>query len=101
MLKDTKAFSSFSTNDLQKAKEFYGTTLDVEVEEDNKMGILHLHLSGGMKVMIYPKDDHKPATFTVLNFLVDDVEKTVDELTTKGVKFEHYNQEYIKTDDKG
>ena len=90
MLKNKKAFSSFSVDDLKKVKEFYGKTLALKIEENKKMGILELSLGGDDHVMIYPKDDHKPATYTVLNFLVDDVEATVDALVQKGVKFEHY-----------
>jgi predicted enzyme related to lactoylglutathione lyase len=103
MLKDSKAFSSFSVDDLGKAKVFYAETLGLNVEEmkEGGMELLNLHHAGGT-VMIYPKgDEHKPANFTVLNFPVDDVEKAVDELTAKGVKFEHYDQEMLKTDDKG
>lgn len=101
MLNYTKTFSSFSTNDLQKTKEFYGTTLGIKVH-DNPMGIIELNLKDGAKVMIYPKEDHKPATFTVLNFVVDDIEKAVDELTEKGIKFEQYNWgEGMKTDERG
>lgn len=101
MLKDSKAFSSFSTNDITKAKEFYNQTLGVNVVEDNEMGLLILNLPTG-KVMIYPKDEaHVPATFTVLNFPVDNIEETVEELTNRGVSFEKYDTEFIKTDDKG
>ncbi|HVT00740.1 MAG TPA: VOC family protein [Patescibacteria group bacterium] len=101
MFKDTKTFSSFSTDDLKRAKEFYGTTLGIETK-DNEMGVLELHLGQGAMGMIYPKPDHKPATFTVLNFLVDDVEKAVDKLVAKGVTFEHYDMgEGMKTDEKG
>ena len=99
MLKHTKAFSSFSANDIEKAKEFYGTTLGLTVR-DNPMGVIELHLETGNDIMIYPKPDHEPATFTVLNFKVEDVEKTVDELTAKGVVFEQYEGQ-IKTDKKG
>jgi len=99
MFKDTKAFSGFSVNDLQKAKEFYNNTLGIEISE-GIMGILTLHLSGGGKVIIYPKPNHEPATFTVLNFPVSDVEKTVDELIGKGITFEQYDGE-IKTNEKG
>jgi predicted enzyme related to lactoylglutathione lyase len=99
MFKDTKAFSGFSVNDLQKAKEFYGQTLGMEVSE-NSMGIITLHISGGSKIIIYPKPNHVPATFTILNFPVADVEKTVDELISKGITFEQYG-EPIKTDEKG
>src|SRR6184192_52348 len=99
MLGDSKAFSGFSVNDIEKAKEFYGRTLELKVSETN--GLLTLHLAGGNDVMIYPKPNHTPATFTVLNFPVDDLEKTVDELTAKGVKFEQYDMGDMKTDAKG
>jgi len=88
MLNDSKATSSFSVNDLQKAKEFYENKLGLKVTEDN--GMMRLNVNGGNSIMVYPKPDHTPASFTVLNFPVSDVEKTVDELTAKGVKFEQY-----------
>lgn len=100
MFKDTKAFSGFSVDDLQKAKQFYGDTLGLEVTE-NAMGILELHISGGSKIIIYPKPNHTPASFTILNFPVDDVEKAVDELTAKGIKFEQYDLGSMKTNEKG
>jgi predicted enzyme related to lactoylglutathione lyase len=100
MFKQTKAFSSFSVNDIQKAKEFYGQVLGLEVTEE-AMGILTLHISGGSKTIIYPKPNHTPATFTILNFPVTDIEKTVDELTGRGVQFEQYDSEHMKTDKKG
>ncbi len=100
MFKDTKAFSSFSVNDLAKAKEFYSTTLGLEVTEE-PMGLLGLALATGGKVMIYPKPNHTPATFTVLNFPVDNIDTVVDELSKRGVLFESYDTEYIKTDKKG
>jgi catechol 2,3-dioxygenase-like lactoylglutathione lyase family enzyme len=99
MFKDTKALSGFSVNDLQKAKEFYQNILGIEVTE-NKMGILTLHISGGGKVIIYPKPNHEPATFTILNFPVPDVEKAVDELISKGITFEQYG-EPLNTNEKG
>ena len=99
MFKDTKAFSGFSVNDLQKAKEFYQGKLGLEVSE-GMMGILTLHLSGGGKVLIYPKPNHEPATFTVLNFPVPDVEKAVDALTGLGITFEQYDGQ-MKTNEKG
>jgi predicted enzyme related to lactoylglutathione lyase len=104
MLNNTKAFSSFSVNDLEKAKEFYQTTLGLninQIEMGGGYGMLELDVTGGTKVMIYPKPNHTPATFTVLNFPVDDLEKTVDELTAKGVQFEHYDMGDIKTNEKG
>jgi predicted enzyme related to lactoylglutathione lyase len=97
MFKNTTAFSGFSVNDLDKAKQFYGETLGVDVS--NEDGMLFLHLSGGGKVLIYQKDDHQPATFTVLNFPVDDIDAAVDELKNKGVTFERY--ENMKQDEKG
>lgn len=98
MFEDTKAFSSFSANDLQKAKEFYGGTLGVDLTEQ-KEG-LALHLDGGGEIFIYPKPNHTPASFTVLNFPVDNIDKAVDELTELGVTFEQYEGD-IKTDEKG
>lgn len=98
MFKNTKAFSSFSVNDLQKAKEFYGKMLGVEVK-DNPMGLIELHISGSNNILVYPKPNHEPATFTVLNFPVDDIDKAVDELTAKGIVFEQYSE--LKTDEKG
>lgn len=99
MFKDTKAFSGFSVNDLEKAKEFYGQTLGLEVAEEN--GMLFLHIAGGMNILVYPKENHTPATFTILNFPVSNVEQVVDELTSRGVRFEHYNQGDLVTDEKG
>lgn len=90
MLQDSPAFNGFSTNDLSKAKEFYGKTLGLTVSQNN-MGMLVLKLKGrDTEVIIYPKDDHQPATYTILNFPVDDIDQAFDELVAKGVKFEHY-----------
>jgi catechol 2,3-dioxygenase-like lactoylglutathione lyase family enzyme len=94
------AFSSFSTDDLAKAKAFYGDKLGLEVVE-TPMGTLDIVLGVEQHVMIYPKPNHKPATFTVLNFVVPVIEEAVDELTAAGVKMEHYNTPDIKTDAKG
>jgi len=101
MLKDSQAtFSSFSTDNLAKAKEFYVDTLGFKLN-DESMG-LNLELPGGAGLFIYEKDDHQPATFTVLNFLVDDIEKKVDELRGKGIKFEEISfSDEAKTDEKG
>ena len=99
MLKSSHAFPSFSVDDIDKAKEFYGKTLGLEVKLFDDMGILNVKFSGGMELMIYPKDNHEPATFTVLNFPVNNVEKTVDELISKGITFEQYKE--FKTDEKG
>jgi len=99
MFKDTQTFSSFSVNDIQKAREFYGNVLGLDIT--TPMDQLQLSIAGGYKIFVYAKPNHVPATFTVLNFPVTDVEKAVDELTAKGVKFIIYNEEYIKTDSKG
>jgi predicted enzyme related to lactoylglutathione lyase len=99
VLRDSKAFSGFSANDIEKAKEFYGRTLGLKISESN--GLLTLHLAGGNNVLIYPKPNHTPAMFTVLNFPVDDVDRAVDELTKRGVRFEIYDLPEIKTDKKG
>ena len=102
MLNNSKAFSSFSVDDINKAKKFYNEVLGVEVSGSPKMKeLLNLHIAGTNKILIYSKPNHVPATFTVLNFPVDDVEKTVDKLNKRGVKFEVYNQENLKTDRKG
>ncbi|MGI0032895.1 MAG: VOC family protein [Nitrososphaeraceae archaeon] len=99
VFKNTKAFSSFSVNDLEKAREFYGQTLGLQVSESEEG--LSLHLKGDNEIFIYPKPDHTPATFTILNFAVDDVDQTVDDLTQLGVHFQIYNEGELKTDDKG
>jgi hypothetical protein len=88
MLRDSKAFSGFSVDDIPKAKEFYGGTLGLDVFESH--GLLELHLASGATVLIYPKPNHSPATFTILNFPVDDIEEAVDQLTRTGVRFERY-----------
>jgi catechol 2,3-dioxygenase-like lactoylglutathione lyase family enzyme len=89
MLEHSKAFSGFSVNDIPQAKQFYGEVLGLRVSEE--YGMLHLHLEGDRDILVYPKDDHTPATYTILNFPVDDIEQAVDELTAKGVKFERYD----------
>ena len=99
MLGKSKAFSGFAVPDIEKAKKFYGETLGLKVSEDH--GLLTLHLAGGNNVLIYPKPNHVPATFTVLNFPVKDVDQAVDELTKRGVRFEIYDLPDIKTDKKG
>jgi catechol 2,3-dioxygenase-like lactoylglutathione lyase family enzyme len=90
MFKDSQAFSGFSVNDLAAAKAFYRDTLGVDVTEDN--GMLQLRLGSGATVLVYPKPNHEPATYTVLNFPTADVEAAVDELATRGVHCEHYEQ---------
>jgi len=99
MFKDTRAFSGFSVNDLQKAKEFYGQTLGLEVSEAN--GMLELHIAGGTTILVYPKPNHTPATYTILNFPVANIEQAVDTLTASGVRFESYNTADLMTDEKG
>jgi catechol 2,3-dioxygenase-like lactoylglutathione lyase family enzyme len=98
MLRESHAFSGFSVDDIQKAKEFYTRTLGLDVSESN--GLLELHLAGGATVLIYPKPNHAPATFTILNFPVANIEEAVDRLTKSGVRFERYEGK-IKTDEKG
>jgi catechol 2,3-dioxygenase-like lactoylglutathione lyase family enzyme len=98
MFEHTKAFSGFSVDDLPKAKQFYGETLGLRVSEEN--GLLFLHIAGGNDVLAYPKgEQHSPATFTILNFPVDDIDKAVDELAARGVRFERY--EGMGQDEKG
>ena len=99
MFKNTKAFSGFSVDDIQKAKKFYSEVLGVEVV-DNPMGLIELHIAGSNNIMVYPKPNHEPATYTVLNFPVPNIDEAVDELTKKGVAFEQYGGQ-IKTDEKG
>lgn len=100
MFKHSKAFSGFSVDDITKAKAFYQQLLGLEVT-DGMMGLLFMHIEGNNNILIYPKPNHVPATYTILNFPVDDVEQAVDELIAKGVNFEHYNMEQLKTDEKG
>ena len=97
MLGKSKAFSGFSVNDAAAAKEFYGSTLGLEVSEAN--GLLTLHLAGGNNVLAYPKPDHTPATFTILNFPVEDIEAAVDELTARGVRMQRYPN--LEADERG
>ncbi|HEU4331509.1 MAG TPA: VOC family protein [Lapillicoccus sp.] len=99
MFTDTKAFSGFAVPDLGQARAFYGDTLGLRTSED--VGLLTLHLAGDRDVLVYPKPDHVPATYTILNFPVDDVEAAVDELTAKGVEFQKYEGEDYATDAKG
>ncbi|MET9838195.1 VOC family protein [Streptomyces virginiae] len=90
MLGESKAFSGFSVDSIDAAKDFYGSTLGLRVSEDN--GMLSLHLGGGANVLVYPKENHTPATFTVLNFPVPDIDRAVDDLSARGVAFERYDQ---------
>ena len=98
MFKDTHAFSGFSVDDIQPAKEFYGQTLGLEVSE-TKEG-LALRIAGGGQVFIYPKPNHTPASFTILNFPVQNIDQAVDALLKLGVRFESYEGQ-MKTDEKG
>jgi catechol 2,3-dioxygenase-like lactoylglutathione lyase family enzyme len=98
MLKAKAVFSGFSVDDVTKARAFYTETLGLKVDPDG-VGV-RLHLPGGGTVFAYSKKDHQPATFTILNFVVDDIDAAVDELTGRGVQFEHYENE-PKTDKKG
>jgi catechol 2,3-dioxygenase-like lactoylglutathione lyase family enzyme len=97
MFGDTKAFSGFSVDDVAKARAFYGDTLGIRTSEDN--GLLTLHIAGDRDVIVYPKPNHEPASFTILNFPVDDIDEAVDALAARGVAFERY--EGFEQDEKG
>jgi catechol 2,3-dioxygenase-like lactoylglutathione lyase family enzyme len=99
VLGSSKAFSGFAVDDIGRARAFYADTLGIEVTEAN--GLLTLHLGGDRPTLVYPKPDHVPATYTILNFPVDDVEAAVDELAARGVRFEHYEGTPAETDAKG
>ena len=99
MFRDSKAFSGFSVDDVPRAKQFYGETLGLETSEQDD--ILTIQLAGGGQVIAYPKDNHEPATFTILNFPVADVDAAVDDLAARGVAFERYDEPELKTDEKG
>ena len=89
MLENTKAFSSFAVPDVQKARQFYGETLGLKTSVEH--GLMTLHLAGDRPTLVYPKPDHTPASYTILNFPVDDIDKAVDELSERGVRFERYD----------
>jgi catechol 2,3-dioxygenase-like lactoylglutathione lyase family enzyme len=100
MFENTKAYSGFAVDDVQKARDFYGETLGIKtsmLDEDN--GLMTLHLAGGRDTLVYQKPDNQPANYTILNFPVDDIDKAVDELTARGVRFERY--EGFEQDEKG
>ena len=99
MLQESKAFSSFSVKDIDQAKDFY-ELLGLKVNK-KEMGILELNLGDSGNIMVYPKENHLPATFKVLNFLVLNIDEAVNQLTAEGIVFEQYNTGYIKTDEKG
>jgi catechol 2,3-dioxygenase-like lactoylglutathione lyase family enzyme len=101
MIEADKAFGSFSVDDIEKARQFYAGTLGLNVKK-GEMGLLELHVGKGTPIMIYPKGaGHTPASFTVLNFPVKDIDGMVDTLTAAGVRFEQYQTEVIRTDAKG
>jgi predicted enzyme related to lactoylglutathione lyase len=89
MFANTKAFSGFAVDDLEKARAFYGDTLGIRTSE--QYGLMTLHLAGGRDTLVYPKPDHAPATYTILNFPVDDIDAAVDALVERGVRFERYD----------
>jgi catechol 2,3-dioxygenase-like lactoylglutathione lyase family enzyme len=89
MFENTKAFSGFSVGDVSKAKKFYSETLGLRVSEEH--GMLTLHIAGERDILVYPKPDHTPASYTILNFPVDDIDEAVDELAERGVRFERYD----------
>jgi catechol 2,3-dioxygenase-like lactoylglutathione lyase family enzyme len=97
MFENARAFSGFSVDDVPEARKFYSETLGLRVSEE--YGMLSLHIAGERDILVYPKPDHTPATFTILNFPVDDIEKAVDELAERGVRFERYDDS--NTDEKG
>ena len=99
MLGSSKAFSGFAVNDVPRAKLFYETTLGLNVSEED--GMLTLHLGSGAEVIVYPKPDHEPASFTVLNFPVEDIEAAVTALAAKGIEFERYEGTEVETDEQG
>ena len=97
MFKDTKAFSGFAVDDIEAAKDFYGETLELDVEEQN--GMLTLNIAGDRPTLVYPKPGHKPAEYTILNFPVEDIDAAVDQLSERGVEFLRY--EGFDQDEKG
>jgi catechol 2,3-dioxygenase-like lactoylglutathione lyase family enzyme len=97
MFENTRAFSGFSVDDVPEARKFYGETLGLRVSEE--YGMLSLHIAGEWNILVYPKPDHTPASFTILNFPVDDIDEAVDELTERGVRFERYDG--LEQDEKG
>jgi catechol 2,3-dioxygenase-like lactoylglutathione lyase family enzyme len=100
MLKDSKAFGGFSVNDVDAAKQFYGEVLGLQVDKNDGMGgLLTIHIAGSNNIIAYPKTNHVPATFTILNFPVKDIDAAVKELKARGVVFESYDSEYLKTDE--
>jgi len=103
MFENTKAFSGFSVDDIPRAKQFYGDTLGLKVSEEggDEMRFLMLHIAGERAILVYPKADHTPASFTILNFPVEDIEPAVDKLAGRGVSFERYEGTELETGEKG
>ena len=101
MFTQTQAFSGFSVDDMDRAREFYGDTLGIEIEDVAPHGLLRLNIEGGNPTLVYPKEDHEPASFTILNFPVADVEGTVAALRERGVEFERYEGTQMETDEHG
>ena len=99
MLAQSKAFSGFAVDDLEQAREFYADTLGLDVKAIDDPGLLNIRLAGGRDILVYPKGDFEPATYTILNFPVDDVEAAVDDLASRGVAFERYDG--MEQDEKG
>jgi predicted enzyme related to lactoylglutathione lyase len=100
MLTEFKAYSGFAVDDIGKARDFYGEALGLQTEMlDEQNGLLSLHLAGGRDTLVYQKPDFQPATYTILNFQVDDIDEAVDGLAARGVTFERY--EGFDQDDKG
>ena len=97
MFKNTKAFSGFAVDDVDKAREFYADTLGLEVSEENEL--LTLHIADDRPTLVYPRPNHTPAEYTILNFPVDDIDQAVDDLTARGVQFERY--EGFEQDERG
>jgi catechol 2,3-dioxygenase-like lactoylglutathione lyase family enzyme len=97
MFANTKAFSGFAVDDVPRARKFYGETLGLKTSEE--YGLMTLHLAGDRPTLVYPKPDHTPATYTILNFPVDDIEQAVDELAARGMRFERYDG--LEQDEKG
>jgi catechol 2,3-dioxygenase-like lactoylglutathione lyase family enzyme len=97
MLADTKAYSGFAVDDMDKAREFYAGTLGLRTSEEH--GLMWLHLAGGRDTLVYPQPDATPASYTILNFEVDDIDDAVDGLVARGVQFERYDQ--VEQDDRG
>ena len=101
ILSKAPVFASFAVKDIELARKFYGGTLGLDVREDKEMGILEIHSPDKSHVLVYPKPDHQPAVFTVLNLQVRDIDEIVDSLTSAGLRFERYNTDDIRTDAKG